>query len=1025
MGFHAALSGSQLTKLRGATDTVPTYAAAQYLSLCPNTTVFAARVNQATFTASFADITYDTVTVGSFGAIDAGQTIYLSSTNSIRDAYFTGRIRKAADATKVYLNETSVAIADNDFIFVVDDFRLWDKLPREVSNVQRKDYEITVRAIPPIVNGLQSAYAGIVSGSPAGLTIAFSVTGLACTSGATISSYAWTIETGMTVTAGSASTASVTIRFDAGFYWLKLVVTDSGGRTITRWTPIWAVPADLSAQVALGFTGSQISGDESGWNASIEAFTGIDSVYDGTLCVIWDVETYNGAEGSIQTNVKFVGRLRTEETTGDSDENYSYLLKTQFEIEGVASQMARLEMRPIAMRWKASVTKWDEITNLTVWRAIVHVLHEHSTYFNLHDLTFDSSDNTFLAKILSTQGGSLYEVVGDLAGSLTGKFETEPSGKGQIVRDARYLTTAQRAALTTVADWTTQDFMSLSLSVEHVELVGRVEGSGGSFNASIPGKRVVPFLSIAPGAAQAYPTDRTQLTGQILAANAVKVAAQLEINQRTGHHYALSNGADELTITHPDGYNWLVPSANQWFTWTLDTSTNLRGRAYTTANRWLIRSVSITHDNERGTKEVEAAYVLETAGTPGQTFTLPKIGQIGLNLDPLPTMDVYGSFPTNPILLYGTNPTGDNVRQPYNTEGDALRPAPTDGNTVAVWTDDTLYLCKDFLLTDSPTWEDITPSDIFLVGGVNDVRYFLFDGFGRGAYVLARAATGGNYAVWSTADVFAGPPIWTKGAHQAGAIDWRVLRLTSTRSQVYIREETSNNGAARYSGDGGATFGSNLTTAGGASSDYAFDTQKVGSVALSAANASVYRSTTAGGAFSSYSGTIPDGGAADAALIPRLIFGSTTTGNDGSNVEFLVGSIALTGSNTALWKCTASGATFTNITPQFTDYGHIPNNARNDALAMPWGSGSIIAAVLTFGSTPKLAVSTNAGAAWTDRGALTDPWMVKMRRGDSAMQQLYLADGAGGPKYSPDFGATILSKGKPDSSDIIGIQVYG
>jgi hypothetical protein len=73
-------------------------------------------------------------------------------------------------------------------------------------------------------------------------------------------------------------------------------------------------------------------------------------------------------------------------------------------------------------------------------------------FLDLHDLAFDSTANTYLAKILNTQGSSLLAVVQDFASSINAVFESEPSGKFQVVRDARYLSTASRSALTTVAD---------------------------------------------------------------------------------------------------------------------------------------------------------------------------------------------------------------------------------------------------------------------------------------------------------------------------------------------------------------------------------------------------------------------------------------------------------------------------------------------------------------------------------------------------------------------------------------------
>lgn len=733
MTYHTALTATEYTKLRGATDTVPTYRGTQYLSLCPNTTIFAARVNQESFTASFAQVTYDTVTTGAYTDIQVGQTVYLSSTSDIRDAYFTGRVRKTPTSSVLYINETSAPATDNDYIFVIYDFRTWDKLAREVSEVQYKDFDISYRAIPPIIYGLDSAYIGIVSGTPTGFTVAFAAQAFAGTDGASISSYAYTIPSGATKTAGDENTANLTLRFDAGFYWVKLVVTDNGGRTATRQIPVWSVPADLSSQVARGFTGAAITHTADGPNASVNAFEGISDVLDNTLCCVWDVEYYNGTEGPVLNNVKFVGRLRRETDSGAGDLTYGYLTDTQFEIEGPGAQLQRLRAPLLALRNNGTPTVWDELKTLTSWRCIAHVLHEHSTFLTLHSLEFDSTANSYREKLIGTQSGNLLTTVNELAKGINARIEFNETGRAQVVRDARYQQTSDRAALTTIANWTTQDFLTLRLDIDHVPTVGRVEASGAYFNAYA--NIVTPLLSVAPGVAQASGERTAQLNSQVLLADSSSTVTQLELNQRSGHHYAASNPTDTLIVVHPDGYNFMTPSVGGWYTWTLDTSTNDRGRAYTTATRWLCTAATYTHDNDRGTKQCEATYSKETSGAVGQTVTYPPPGVVTPPAVTLPPLPPYENFPELTWVFTPDNPL-DGELPPLTPPGVPLVTAPKDGNTVMIWTGtpSRVYLTKNFLKTVNPTWTDVSPAtDKTIIAA-------LFDPFGKGAYALAASS---------------------------------------------------------------------------------------------------------------------------------------------------------------------------------------------------------------------------------------------------------------------------------------------
>lgn len=772
MPFPSALSAGNLTSLRGDASTNPTYRAPQYLSLCPNTTVFKALVNQASFTASYAQVTFDNVTTGAYTDIQVGQTVYIyDPASSKRAPKFVGRVRKTPTSSILYINETSATIDDNDVIEVVHDFRLWDKLARESGGVQLKDYDRTYTQTPPVVAGLQSAYAGVVSGDPAGYTQAFAATGVPATSGASISSYAYTIASGMTVVAGDEDTASVTIRFDAGFYWLKLVVTDSNGLTTTLQIPVWAVPADFSAQVALGFEGAQIEGlVESGYTASITAFDGISSVLDGTLCCVWGIEYYNGVQGSLISNVQFVGRLRREVNTSSTDETYSLLKETAYELEGIGAQLARTTAPLLALRNKNAPSVWDQIKDMTLWREAAHILHEHTTFLSLHSLSFDSTDNTFRDKIYGTQGENALDVVNDLASGINAALEFTPQGEARMVRDARYLSSSERDALVVPIDFTAQDWIGFSLEREHVDPVGRVEASGGMFSTLT--NKVSAFLSVAPGTAQGSGQGKTSLARQILASNVSQSTAQAELNTRAGYHYVKENTAWRLTAQHPDGYHWITPSLYQWYTFTIAASENSAGRAFTTADRWQCIAISIGHDNATGAKTVEATYVLEpdTEAAAGQTVQFPAIDEEedpGTGIPPEPS---YPTFPPLPEIILPVIPIED--LPPYLNDGTV----PTDGNAVTIWTGEHVWSTLNGLALE-PDWRDITPPI-----DEDSVIKHAKEGLDREYYVLV--ANESTSVVFYTPDRFASDVTWEEGEAISG--EWDAVEPTSTAGQVYI-----------------------------------------------------------------------------------------------------------------------------------------------------------------------------------------------------------------------------------------------
>jgi len=705
MPFLTELDSTQLENLRGTSLIPPTYAASEYTIFIQGELVFKTTLSATPTGTSYAQVSFGATISGDPADVIANMTVLISATDDMRTAIFVGRARDVITGSVLKINETSEALLIGYYVYVLRDFRLFDRLARLVSNVQKKDYEISYRLPSPAIIGLQSAYAGVCSGTPEVLTLSFAPTGLAIASGATInnSSWVWSIPSGATITVGSTTTQNITVEFDVGFKdWVTVQVNDSNGNTGFFHFAVGAVPSDFSDVVTLAVKGATLSCDENGWTGSIAAFSDVDELIDNTLVIIFDVELYNGDETNINGNVKFVGRLRKESNQTTSDEIYSQLKSATYDLEGALAQFGRVEHLPFTLIDKASPTAFDQITNLTMWRAIAYTLYWHSTFLELFALTFDSTDTTFRYLALPTQGGNILAVINDLAVSINATLESAPTGETRVYRNAVYETSGQRAALVTVMDGTTQDYINIdSLEIEEVDTSGKIQASGGFYN-SVSGK-VTPLLSLAPGVAQGIGEGIGTFGRQVLAANVTQAVAQAELNTRCGHEYEVKrrNGVF-LNLTLPPGYNFLIPSRSQWYTWTLAADDTTGGRAYTSATRWQLFSVQIQQDNDIGTKTVQATFKQETSGNPGQTVTYPPQTQITPKLPTIPVLPPFPSFPPLPTINLPADPTIDDT-PPYIGS-----PAISNGNLVALWTART-WNAPDLWLTNTPSWSEITP----------------------------------------------------------------------------------------------------------------------------------------------------------------------------------------------------------------------------------------------------------------------------------------------------------------------------
>lgn len=1090
--------------------------------------MFAAHVNQAAFAASFAQIAYDSEITGDYTDIEIGQTVLIGRDINFQNAYWAGRVRKAPTSNTLYINETSVDIDDGDYIFVIDDYRIWDKLARYVSGTIYIDYEVTFRQLLPLVYGLKGAYADFVSSNV--LTVSFAPLAVAATSGSTISTWAWDVGDG-TITVGNASTQNITVTFPPGFRWVKLTVTDSGSRSTVRRIPVWAHHPDTYPPQLLAVGSLDLSASiESGYDATVPAYNSLGGVADNTLVCAWGVDTYNGSQTNITgDNIIHVGRIRQSSDTSNADPDAGIVKESRLTIEGPLTQLARIEQLTFEVRYDATPTIWGDIKDATLWRSIHFILSEFSTFENVHSLAFDSTANTFVFYGTKTQGGNILSAINDLAESINAAIQMNSNGSAEIVRDGNMIDTASRSSLVTVAALTTADIIDLQYEHEHVKTVGRIQASGGVYNTS--SSKVTPLLSLAPGVAQDYPEGQGNLTRQVLQANQTQANAQSELNRRSGFAFAKANSSNRLTITFPGGYYWLTPSLNQWYTFQLNGTETVREIVLDIVTRWVLISVSVTHDGVTGTKTVQAVFTQETTAPAGQTVTAPTVTQTPTDIPQFPPFPPIPSFPTPPIYL-PDDPIGDQIPPVIIGTDDVPR---NDGNAVVIWTLTQLFRTNNFLATTTPDWVDVTPDASGFA-----VKHFIFypwNANNKGALCLMSDGT--DSVVYRTTNVFANPVTWTAGTTFSGV--YSVIRpITTTAGVIYVIGNSSNGGEFTVDGeqdepglntglyfnagdtvsatatglwgynamgpifgpdgDTGVTDPANLIPSadvmsligrigtsgawtllgssgsfvaatsgylyligndapgsfynnsgsvdvvigGGAgstrsrySTDYgdtmaaavvvgisaavypSVDTSKGGAQILAGAGGQT-RKTTAGGAYADYGSAKTQG----AIHVPRYQFGSTVTGNTGSNPQYLLAALALD-SGESLWKVTASGATFTDISPTISGDTGLALGA--NCIHMPWKRGDYILAILMFGSLPKMVVSTTSGASWVSAGVLdASASYVRTRKNDLTYRQAFLTNG--GPAYTSNYRAgtiAIVTKSYPSSDAVLGIEPFG
>lgn len=778
MPLPSALTNDQKADLRAER-----YQARAFLALNPNAVVATARINQVSFSPSTAEITFDN---GSgTGDVLVGQTVLISRTNNMRSAYFRGRVRKPISGATLFINETSADFNDDDYIFILNDVALHPKLPRNDGTTDYIDYDVTFRQMLPIVYNLQSAYVITLDGTPQA-DLALSPLAYATTEGASISTWSWSAPSA-SFQVGNSSTQNVTLRWtSAGVYWVRLTVTDNGGRSNYMTFPVFVCSADYSDSfIQTGVDDLVISGNEAGYTCTVNAFDGVNNVLDQTLAVVFSVERANGNPTPIVSNVNFVGRLRNNTIATDASTDYVNLQDTNITIEDIAVQMARCPIVTWSWTDDSTPAEWGEINGLTIWRTVVSMATDFSTLSNVSSIQFDSVANTFRTFDIDQSDTALSDAINRIADAINARLMPAPQGDIYVYRSARFLSPSARNALITVMNFELQDMTAFSIDTDPAKLIGRQISYGGSYNTS--SQDILLLEAIAPAVAPAEGVGKNETINQVLSANLGISDAQVEIGERVANDFETRNFITKINATLHDGFHFIVPCNFQWYTFDIPTSANNRGLAYTASDRWLLESVQAVYRNDIGTWDVSGTFAIETIGGNYQVVAQVAPNEQPFYFDPYPIDDAYPFFPDEDPFYPEENPPDDetpnvdkNDTQPINNPAQPpAQSAVLGGDVVAVWDSARVWLTKNYTKSANPKWDMI-----FDTG--DNLTDFKFAVNGNGAYALTNDGT--NSAFWRTSNVFAGNPTWMATA-LTGV--YELIRTTDTAGEVYVGFGTS------------------------------------------------------------------------------------------------------------------------------------------------------------------------------------------------------------------------------------------
>jgi len=637
--FNAVLTAGELTALRG------NWSGKQYCALLPNTIVFRALVNQVTFSASFAQVIFDTVSIGAFGDIRQGMTVYIGTGTDLQSAVFVGRVRKVGTSTILYINETSSAITNNMTITVTNDYRIWERL-RAINPATKEEYmdwDIAFTGNPPIIAGLPSAI--VLPTTAVSASVALTPSAQTLQASATVSAWLWNVADG-TITIGTTTTQNITVSFPSGdtVRWVRLTVTDNGGRASYFTFPVFCGNPDSASWSLQNVDGASMTTTlEDGSNASVRAFADVSTILDKTLCVLFTIDNAS------QTVIDMVGRFESESVSLRGDANASAISECEFNLSGVASQLATIPITGYGYSYSASPSKWGDVTNPTVPRSACFGIVWQTTLNTVCSLSFPTSLDDHAFSDLSTKENSesALEALNGILSQANAHIEFSGVGVSRFRRNPSLLPSADRSALSTIAQITVADALDITVTRDYSNRVGVLIAGFGGYNTST--RAVQAFSGKAPAEARGEGGETRQENSQILRANLTITNALLEVRQRTADFYADANRAVTYSSGLFDAWYILTPSWGYWFTLAVASGDTIRGIVYS-SQRFVLNEVSYDHDNATGTRAVTVSFAEETVGGSSQIQVAVTPSVSGVSMPVQPEVSNYPDFPPNANL---------------------------------------------------------------------------------------------------------------------------------------------------------------------------------------------------------------------------------------------------------------------------------------------------------------------------------------------------------------------------------------
>lgn len=505
--------------------------------------------------------------------------------------------------------------ATNLYLTIKRQVRPWSYFPNEDQQTFRyEDQDVAYvdenTNIPPIARIGPSAACAFIEGD--GLARLKFYSDSQAMAGS-LSSHAWTFQSGSPATSSIAGTSSVPILVTwstPGQYWVTYTVTDTNGKTHKRYCRVYIFNRTTDPPHE-SFRPESLSGTftDGSWSFQFRMFD--DATWlEGAQVVLFTEQFYDSQALNLGTgwthreNILFVGWVKGSRT----------LLETQwsevsFEAYGPVGWLKEAEAWPANLKFSGDAG-WHVLPSMTPDRAALHLLRMHSNITNLADVVLTGDTKSLLYADVGES--RLYEQVDfQIYDALKGRLVSDHLGRLIAERNQQLIPIASRTAgsLWTLAadDW--RGPLDLGEEID-LTRTAQVDFAGFYYDTENNPRR---FYSLAPG--------RELSTGQIERVIGTRADTQSETNALSGLWLAWRNNEFNDVGLPMAGFEVVDIAPQTRIGITLAAADNERGLVWTDKKFW-IREVTYTFEGD-GVVTTDLRVEAESDGPPGVTNEVP------------------------------------------------------------------------------------------------------------------------------------------------------------------------------------------------------------------------------------------------------------------------------------------------------------------------------------------------------------------------------------------------------------------